>query len=161
MEAYLKQSIAAKIKINETYFDKTWSLARIAEESFNEAGAKQYGNIYYKGALVAGYLDIRLLELSRGKRGLREVMLELVAQYGKGNPISEKNFFDDLVKMTYPEIGDFIHDYIKNAEPLPHTEYLLKIGLNFNNEDGKLDIRKMVNPTDNQMMLLEAWSKNM
>jgi predicted metalloprotease with PDZ domain len=161
MEAYLKQSIAAKIKINETYFDKTWSLARIAEESFNEAGAKQYGNIYYKGALVAGYLDIRLLELSRGKRGLREVMLELVAQYGKGNPISEKNFFDDLVKMTYPEIGDFIHDYIKNAEPLPHTEYLLKIGLNFNNDDGKLDIRKMVNPTDNQMMLLEAWSKNM
>ena len=160
MDAYLKQSIAAKIRVNESYFDNTWSLARVAEESFTEAGAKQYGNIYYKGALVAGYLDIRLLELSEGKRGLREVMLELVAKYGKGNPISEKNFFDDLVKMTYPEIGDFIHDYIKNAEPLPHIEYLSKIGLNFKRDGKKMDIRKMVNPTDNQMMLLEVWSKN-
>lgn len=158
---YVKNSIRQKILINENYFDKSWSLARLAKESFNEDGAKQYGNIYYKGALVAGYLDIRLLELSNGKRGLREVMLELVAKYGKGNPISEKNFFEDLVQMTYPEIADFIHDYIENAEPLPNEEYLSKIGLNYSGEGKGIEIRKMVNPTDKQLMLLEAWSKNL
>ncbi len=161
MEDYLKQSIIQKIKINENYFDKSWSLKRLAEESFNEDGAKQYGNIYYKGSLVAGYLDIRLLELSNGKRGLREVILELVDKYGKGNPISEDDFFKDLVKMTYPEIGDFIHDYIEKAEPLPHKEYLEKIGLNFTRTGGEIKITKMVNPTDKQKMLLEIWGKNL
>ncbi|WP_341224643.1 peptidase [uncultured Arcticibacterium sp.] len=160
-DEYIKNSIRQKILINENYFDKSWSLARIARESFNEDGAKQYGNIYYKGALVAAYLDIRLLELSNGKRGLRELMLELVDKYGKGKPISEKNFFNDLVQMTYPEIADFIHDYIENAEPLPNKEYLGKIGLNYSGEGKTIEIRKMVNPTDKQLMLFDAWSKNL
>ncbi|MGR3809040.1 M61 family metallopeptidase [Jiulongibacter sp. NS-SX5] len=160
-EDYVKNSLATKIIVNENYFDKSWSLKEIAARSFNEDGAKQYGNIYYKGSLVAGYLDIRLLELSNGTRGLREVMLELVKKYGKGNPFTEKTFFQDLVDMTYPEIGDFIHDYIQNAEPLPHQEYLEKIGLNYKREGNKIDIRKMVNPTDQQKMLLEVWSKNL
>ncbi|AWV97580.1 M61 family metallopeptidase [Arcticibacterium luteifluviistationis] len=160
-DAYIKNSIRQKIIINENYFDKSWSLERLAKESFNEDGAKQYGNIYYKGALVAGYLDIRLLELSDGKRGLRELMLELVDKYGKGRPISEKGFFKDLVQMTYPEIGDFIHDYIQNAEPLPNKEYLGKIGLNYSGNGKSIEIRKMVNPTDKQLMLFEAWSKNL
>ncbi len=160
-DEYVKNSIAQKILVNENYFDKSWSLSELAARSFTQEGAKQYGNIYYKGSLVAGYLDIRLLELSNGARGLREVMLELVDKYGKGNPFSEKTFFDDLVKMTYPEIGDFIHDYIQNSEPLPHQEYLNKIGLNYTREGMKIQIRKMVNPTDQQKMLLEVWSKNL
>jgi predicted metalloprotease with PDZ domain len=160
-ESYVDNSIRQKIKINETYFNKTWSLARLAEESFNEEGAKQYGNIYYKGSLVAGYLDIRLLELSNGTHGLRELILELVEKHGKGKPISEKDFFDELVKMTYPEIEDFIHDYIQNAEPLPHREYLAKIGLNYTDEGNDIKIKKMLNPTDRQLMLLDVWSRNL
>jgi predicted metalloprotease with PDZ domain len=160
-DEYIKNSIRQKIIITNSYFDKKWSLERIADESFNEEGAKQYGNIYYKGSLVAGYLDIRLLELSNGKRGLREVLLELVAKHGKGNPISEEGFFDELIKMTYPEIGDFIHDYIKNAEPLPHKEYLAKIGLDFSGEGRNIVIRKMVNPTDKQLKLLDVWGRNL
>jgi len=160
-DTYVKNSIRQKIIINDSYFDKNWSLSTIAEESFTEDGAKQYGNIYYKGSLVAGYLDIRLLELSNGKRGLREVLLELVAKHGKGNPISEKGFFDELIKMTYPEIGDFIHDYIQNAKPLPHMEYLAKIGLDFSGEGKSIIIRKRVNPTDKQLMLLDVWGRNL
>lgn len=160
-EEYVKNAIAQKILVNENYFDRSWSLSELAARSFTQEGAKQYGNIYYKGSLVAGYLDIRLLELSKGKRGLREVMLELVDRYGKGNPFSEKTFFEDLVRMTYPEIADFIHDYIQQSNPLPHEEYLAKIGLNYTRQGNKIEIRKMVNPTDEQKRLLDAWSKNL
>lgn len=52
----------------------------------------QYPNIYMKGAIVAGLLDIRLLELSHGKRGLREVIHQLSKIYGPKKSFSEKNF---------------------------------------------------------------------
>lgn len=160
-EKYVQKAIAQKINVDERFFSKEWSLAQIAEKSFQEDGAKQYGNIYYRGSLVAGLLDIRLLELSNGKRGLRELILDLVKKYGKGNPVSEKTFFNDLVAMTHPEIADFIEKYIKNAEQLPHEEYLEKIGLKLKRENNKIEVVKIPNPTDEQQLLLEAWSKNL
>ena len=96
----------------------------------------QYANIYEKGDIVAGLLDIRLLELSNGKRGLREVINELSHKYGPHKSFSEKNFFDDFTAMTYPEIGDFFNKYIKGTEPLPLKEYYAKIGINYEKETG-------------------------
>lgn len=75
----------------------------------------QFGNIYNKGALVAALLDIRLLELSDGEAGLRELILEWIEIYGPNNAFSEADFFEVLVAMTYPEIEDFIDQYIKGT----------------------------------------------
>ncbi|HSR18567.1 MAG TPA: PDZ domain-containing protein, partial [Ignavibacteriaceae bacterium] len=91
----------------------------------------QYPNIYMKGALVAGLLDIRLLELSKGKKGLREVINELAEIYGPDRSFSEKTFFDDFIGMTYPDIKDFIEKYIAGTEPLPIKEYYNKVGINY------------------------------
>ena len=96
----------------------------------------QYINIYEKGAIIPGLLDIRLLELSNGKRGLREVINELSHIYGPHKPFSEKTFFDDFTNMTYPEIGDFINKYIKGTDPLPLKEYYAKIGINYEKKAG-------------------------
>ncbi len=93
-------------------------------------------NIYEKGAIVPGLLDIRLLELSKGKRGLREVINELSHKYGPHKPFSEKTFFDDFTAMTYPEIADFFDKYVKGTEPLPLKEYYAKIGINYEKEAG-------------------------
>jgi len=96
----------------------------------------QYINIYEKGAIIPGLLDIRLLELSNGKKGLREVINELSHIYGPHKPFSEETFFDDFTSMTYPQIGDFINKYIKGTEPLPLKEYYAKIGINYEKEAG-------------------------
>ena len=61
----------------------------------------QFLNFYNKGAVTAALLDIRLLELSGGKRGLREVYLELLNKYGKDKPFPEDDFFQIFVDMTY------------------------------------------------------------
>ncbi|HVO72412.1 MAG TPA: PDZ domain-containing protein [Ignavibacteriaceae bacterium] len=124
-------------KMNQSEsFDKNLSLTYLGEHSTELKD--QYLNIYAKGALVAGLLDIRLLQLSGGKKGLRELINELAGTYGPHHSFSEKTFFDDLVKMTYPEIRDFIDRYIAGAEPLPVKEYYNKIGINYL-EQGSFD----------------------
>lgn len=163
LDEYISNGLKQKIIVSENYFKTDWSLKKIAEESFNGGdAAQQYGNIYYKGALLASYLDIRLLELSNGKMGLREVLLKLVKKYGKGNPFNEKTFFDDLAALTYPEIKDFTTKYIINNEPFPHEEFLSKIGLHYKRTSAqKVEITKVDNPTESQKQLFEAWSVNM
>lgn len=93
--------------------------------------ADQYQNIYYKGALVAMLLDMRLLELSKGKRGLRDVIKELSKKYGPRRSFTDSTFFSEFVAMTYPEIDDFFNRYVKGSEPLPMADYLSKAGFRY------------------------------
>jgi len=134
IEDYFK-ILRQKLKHHES-FDNNISLAYLSEHATEMPG--QYGNIYNKGALVAGLLDIRLLELSNGKKGLREVINELAEKYGPDNAFNEKTFFDDFVSITFPEIGDFIGKYINGTEPLPIKEYYDKIGISYM-EQGSTD----------------------
>jgi len=161
LQDYLDGAVKQKIIYNN-FFDKSWSIAKIAEESFNAEGAKQYGNIYMRGSLFGNLLDIRLLELSEGKFGLREVLLDLIKKYGKGNPISEETFFDDLVSMTFPEIKELFDDYILGSKSYPMKVYLNKVGIDITGSTPQtLEVKKMENLTPEQEKLFEAWSKNL
>ncbi|AUD03712.1 M61 family metallopeptidase [Spirosoma pollinicola] len=111
--------------------DTTYSLSKLGLTCYTDEGQRQYGNIYARGALVAGLLDIRLLELSNGKRGLREVINELATTYGPNQAFPEKEFFTIFTQKTYPEIADFFNRYIKAAEPLPFSEYYGKLGITY------------------------------
>jgi predicted metalloprotease with PDZ domain len=122
-------------------------------------GGSQFGNVYNKGALVAALLDIRLLELSNGQEGLRELILELIDTYGPSNAFSEANFFDDLVSRTYPQIDDFIDQYIKGTAPLPMEEYFNKIGVDFLPETNSLN--EMAVKTTEQQFLFDKWKVNL
>ena len=55
------------MQIDRQAFDSTYSLRELALTSYSDSGQAQYGNIYMRGALTAGLLDIRLLELSHGR----------------------------------------------------------------------------------------------
>jgi len=117
-----------KLIINDNY-DPTISLVDLSLHSTERQD--QYGNIYQKGAIVGCLLDIRLLELSKGKKGLREVLNQLYKDYGANKAFSEKDFFNDFVNRTYPEISDFINKYIKGTEKLPVAEYFGKLGIEY------------------------------
>jgi predicted metalloprotease with PDZ domain len=111
--------------------DTTYSLSKLGLTCYTDEGQRQYGNIYARGALVAGLLDIRLLELSNGKRGLREVINELATTYGPNQAFPEKDFFAIFTQKTYPEIADFFNRYVKATEPLPFGEYYGKLGITY------------------------------
>ncbi len=160
LDEYGKQ-IKGKLSANDN-FNQSVSLTELSLHSTEMQD--QYPNIYQKGALVAGLLDIRLLQLSKGKKGLREVLNQLYKDYGANKAFSEKDFFDEFVKRTYPEIADFINRYIKGTEKLPIAEYYGWLGIDYKEyvgvdsskislgfgigvKDGKFIITRVDNPT--------------
>ncbi len=134
LNQYLR-TLQGELNANDAY-DQNLSLTELGVRSTDLQD--QYPNIYQKGALVSSLLDIRLLQLSHGKRGLRELLVELSKKYGKKQAFSEKNFFNDLVSMTYPEIGDYCDRHIKGTEKLPVKEYFGWLGIDYR-ERGDVD----------------------
>lgn len=155
--------------VDQYYFDPSWSLKKLAMESYSPEGQEQYGNIYYKGALIGALLDLKLLKLSGGVRGLREVLLDLIEEYGVGKPISEESFIQDFVAATYPEIQGFFDAYVLNAEPLPMAEYFGYVGVDWHApkpaaEGERADMPSMSwleTPNEEQEALRKAWLSNL
>jgi len=122
--------LSEKANSSEEY-NPEYSLTRISREWSTEEGNEQYGNIYQLGALTAAMLDFKLLQLSNGSTGLREIYLDLIRKYGKDTPFDNSTFFDTLVEMTYPEIIDFIEDHIKNSIPFDYENDLKSLGIKY------------------------------
>jgi predicted metalloprotease with PDZ domain len=157
-EAYLQTQVR-KMQIDRQAFDSTWSLLELALTSYSDSGQAQYGNIYMRGALTAGLLDIRLLELSQGKRGLRELIGELTHRYGKRRAFSDSTFVDTLVAMTYPEVREFFDRYVLDAEHLPIGESYAKLGITLVKDAQGRPVRFDIDPAPSpgQLALREAW----
>jgi predicted metalloprotease with PDZ domain len=99
----------------------------------------QYYNVYQKGALIGLCLDIKLRQLSGGKKGLRDLMIQLSEKYGKNKAFKDDELFDEITRLTYPEIGTFFSKYVKGNEPLPLEETLTAVGLLYKEEDKFMD----------------------
>jgi predicted metalloprotease with PDZ domain len=157
-EQYLETQIQ-KMKVDRQAFDSTWSLKELALTSYSDSGQAQYVNIYNRGALTAGLLDIRLLELSHGERGLQDLIVDLTHKYGKRRAFPDSTFVDTLVAMTYPEVRDFFNRYVWDSQHLPIKEYYAKLGITLVQDEKGGPVRFEVdpNPTEEQRVLREAW----
>ncbi|CAL2088986.1 conserved protein of unknown function [Tenacibaculum sp. 190524A02b] len=99
----------------------------------------QYQNIYYKGALLNLCLDIMLRELSNGKYGVQNMVLDLVQEFGSKRPFEDDKLFDEITSVTgYPEIKTFLTQYVIQNKPLPLKKYLNKVGFNLNTTTYKI-----------------------
>jgi predicted metalloprotease with PDZ domain len=99
----------------------------------------QYYNVYQKGALIGLALDIRLRQLSGGKYGLVNLLLDLSSKFGKSKAFKDDELFQEITKMTYPEIGAFFTNYVKGTEKLPLQEILNAVGVLYQEEEKFLD----------------------
>ena len=93
--------------------------------------ADQYGNVYEKGALIAMCLDLKLRKLSNGKMGVLDLVKKLSNHFGKEHPFKDEELFDEIGKLTYPEIKSFLQTYVAGNKPLPLVEILTEAGVNF------------------------------
>ena len=157
-EEYLRKQLE-KIHIDRAAFDSTYSLRELALTSYSDSGQKQYANIYMRGALTASLLDIRLLELSGGARGLQDLILDLADRFGKDRAFPEATFVDTVVALTHPEIRDFFDRYVWESETLPLREYYAKLGIRLVEAPDGRPIRFEIDPapTTEQRRLREAW----
>jgi predicted metalloprotease with PDZ domain len=140
-------------------FDTTWSLRKMSLASYSDSGQRQYPNIYQRGAVVAGLLDIKLLEESGGARGLRDLILDLSKQYGKHRAFPENGLIDTIVARTSPNTRDFFDRYIFGTERPPLKTYYAKLGINLIEDAKGLPERFVVDSaaTPEQLKLRKAW----
>lgn len=129
IDDYLK-ILSNSLEIND-HFNPNISLSDIGLKSLTDKGKKHYPNIYYKGNVVCALLDIRLLELSQNRSGLRELLIQLYEKFGSDKFYSEDTLFKQIIEMTSLEIEDFINNYIKGSKPLPIEEYFSKLGIEY------------------------------
>ena len=156
LEEYFKV-LRRKVYISKNYFKGDFNILEVSLNSFDPETQKQYPNVYMQGALIAGLLDIRLLELSNGKRGLIDVVNELAQKYGPKKSFNDATFFDEFVDFTHPEIEQFMNSYIKNGEELPLKKYFQKVGVTY--DPGKYTFELDENATDEQVALRNHWMK--
>lgn len=126
-ETYLAR-LSGKLRADDGY-DPQWSISDMSLRSYSAKGQQEWSNIYQRGAIVAGLLDLEILSRSQGRRGLREVLLELASTYGPDTAFDEAGFFDEITAMTYPEIRPFFERYIRDTQPLPLKELFAHVGV--------------------------------
>ncbi|WP_299758172.1 peptidase M61 [uncultured Pontibacter sp.] len=124
------EKIRDYILTSKTYYNDTLPFTVMSAQVLDKY-ENEYGNVYQKGSLIALALDVRLRELSEGKYGLRDLMLDLSKTYGKENAFKDEELFDKITEMTYPEIREFFTKYVEGSEPLPLEETFRKVGISY------------------------------
>ncbi len=130
LEEYLKRQ-ATKIRNAKNLFNDTLSFTELSLGAL-EKHKDEYQNVYEKGSLIGLCLDVKLLTLSNGKFGLRELVKRLSRKYGQNTSFKDDELFDEIAAMTYPDIRSFFSAHIESGMPLPLRETFEAIGINYN-----------------------------
>jgi predicted metalloprotease with PDZ domain len=123
-------SVMRSKMVNAGEYDEYLSFTKMSKGALGKH-EDQYANVYQKGALIGMCLDIRLRQLSGGKYGTQEMMMDLAKKYGKDKSFVDDSLFSDIVKLTYPEIGDFFNRYVIGSEDLPYKELFEAVGVDY------------------------------
>jgi len=126
-----------KIEYSQRY-DDTMSFTEMSAGIVEEPYQSNYGNVYQKGALINMCLDILIREKSEGEKGILWVMQNLAKRYGTDKPFKDGELIDEIVAMTYPEVGDFFKTHVEGTQPINYEEYLSKVGLTSGETDIEL-----------------------
>lgn len=114
---------------NAKAYDDSMSFTEMSANILGEPYAANYANVYEKGTLINLALDILIREKSGGEKGVLWLMKELSKKYGKETPFDDNSLIDEIVALTYPEVGSFFAKYVVGSQPIDYTEYYAKVGL--------------------------------
>lgn len=119
-----------KDKINASLnYEDDMSFTEMSKKSLEPKYAKNYGNVYQKGALIGMCLDIILRKESKGTYGILKLMKELSEKYGSKKPFKDDDIIDEIIKMTYPAVGTFFKNHVQGNIPIDYTIFFAKVGI--------------------------------
>jgi predicted metalloprotease with PDZ domain len=130
-EADFVKTMAQKMTGNDQYRADTVSFTKMSRNILNDPYDNYYGNVYQKGALIGMCLDMKLRKLSGGKKGIQTLLADLSKFYGKEKSFDDKELFDKITTLTYPEIRSFFTKHVEGTEPLPYAEVLAYAGVDY------------------------------
>lgn len=124
------ETLADKINLSRTRLKDDLSFTELSKESAGKH-ADQYLNVYQKGALISACLDLYLLQLSGNQYGLKDLKHDLGIKYGKDKFFEDDELFDEMEKLTYPEIKQFMLRHVQGGEPIPYEKYFAMAGVKY------------------------------
>ncbi len=140
------------------YFNDSLSFTELSTESAGK-WAEQYGNVYMKGALISTCLDLYLLKLSGGQYGFKDLKHDLGVKYGADKYFMDEELFDEIVKLSYPEIKEFMLMHVVAGKPIPYEKYFAMAGVNYIVKEGKKNVSLAFddNATASQLKIRNVW----
>jgi predicted metalloprotease with PDZ domain len=133
-------------KINLSQYFEPYSLTQQSEKCYLEGNEKNYQNFYFKGAIVAMMLDLRLIKLSKGTMDLKSLMIDLKNTTRINYVIKDEAMIPEMVKFSYPEVQEFFDSYVKGTKKIDYNEFLSTVGWKY--EVQKIDTERLfVNAT--------------
>ncbi len=124
------ETMQQKINYSRSYFKDDLSFTELSTESAGKH-ADQYGNVYMKGALISACLDLYLLKLSNNQYGFKDLKHDLGVRYGKDKFFEDAELFDEIERLSYPEIKEFLMRHVQGGEPIPYDRYFGLAGVQY------------------------------
>jgi predicted metalloprotease with PDZ domain len=117
-------------KINYSMnMNDSMSFTTMSENVLEEPYASNYLNVYMKGALIGMCVDILMRKESDGQRSMLSLMKELSSKYGENKPFEDDQLIEEITKMTYPAIGEFLRTHVEGTTPINYDEFFEMVGL--------------------------------
>jgi len=117
---------------NSTRYKQAISLTEMSSKCLEEPYAKQYNNIYYKGAIVAMCLDLELRKLSKGKYDIQMLLRDLSGFYGQDTPFKDEELFQKIIDITgFKKLNDFFNKHIIGTEQLDYNSFVNPFGVTY------------------------------
>jgi len=106
-------------------------------------------------------LDIMLRYYSYGKYGTQNLMTDLSKKYGKDKSFKDEELFDEIEKLTFPEIRAFLNTYVAGNKKLSFETVFEMVGLSYTAKLEKEEISLGgyglgFNPTTNRAVVYET-----
>ena len=124
------ETMGQKINNSRSNYKDDLSFTELSKESAGKH-ADQYNNVYQKGALISACLDLYLLKLSNNQYGFKDLKHDLGVKYGKDKFFEDDELFDEIEKLTYPEIKEFLLKYVQGGTPIPYEQFFGYAGIQY------------------------------
>lgn len=118
---------------NSLNYNDSIPFTEMSKNILVEPYKENYQNVYEKGAIIGMCIDIIIRDKTAGKEGILDMLKKLSAKYGVNKPFKDDELFGEIVALGYPEVGDFLNNYVADSKTIPYMEIFDKVGVTFAN----------------------------
>ena len=121
--------------------------------------------VYVRGMLVGFLTDLAMLEASKGKRSLTDLLREVYTRHRKPNPRAEGNAAVLAILGSRPELQPIVAKYIKGTDDIEWKAALDAAGISVSTVNSSSKLSVVPKPGGRQKELLDKlgynnWRKN-
>lgn len=169
----LYQSLRTGIAVNKIRFEdfldtlaRTHSIDSLQTQkvSLIEASRNRWNGantqVYARGMLVAFLCDITILQKTKGKRSLSELLGEIYQKHRLPNQREEGNVAILRILENYPELRPIVEKYIKGTEKIEWQAELKNVGIVSKEENFSTKLMIEAKPNGRQKDLLDKLGYN-